>query len=151
MLHRLSFLATISCYTGLIVILNSHGALMPMRVLILGSILFLSACSASQVQKAAQISRGLTGGDQPRSAFLEPSVKEALEHEMRVCLDGNYKDAELRAECIQIAVAKVKEQKGLDEDLDLGGTVTVREIDEEEIIDGTENSEGEGSSSEDEQ
>lgn len=107
------------------------------KVVFLSMLFFLTACSQSSVQKVAKISRGLTGGEQPRSAFLEPSVKEALEHEMRVCLDGNYKDVELRAECVQTAVAKVKAQKGLDEDLDLGGEVIVIQSDEDDVIDGT--------------
>ncbi len=103
----------------------------------------LTACSASTVQKVAQVSRMLTGGEQPRSAFLDPTVKELLAHEMRVCLDGNEDDIELRAECAQIAVAKVKAQKGLDEDLDLGGEVIVRRVDEDEVIDGTKDGESE--------
>ncbi|NVJ68093.1 MAG: hypothetical protein HWE16_16535 [Gammaproteobacteria bacterium] len=107
------------------------------KILLLVSSLALAACSAATTQKVAKTMRGLTGGDQPRSAFLDSSVKEALEHEMRVCLDGNYKDQELRVKCTQIAVAKVKAQKGLDEEIDLGGEVIVRQIDEDEVIDGT--------------
>lgn len=103
--------------------------------------MLLAACSQSSVQKVAQVSRALTGGEQPNSAFLDPTVKELLEYEMRVCLDGNHKNAELRAECIQVAVAKVKAQKGLDEDVDLGGEVIVRQSDDDEVIDGTQEEE----------
>lgn len=108
------------------------------KLILLFSLVCLTACSTSTVQKVAEVSRKLTGGDQPRSAFLDSTVKEALEHEMRVCLDGNFDDAQLRAECVQTAVAKVKEQKGLDDNVDLGGQVTVEQTDEEEVIDGTQ-------------
>lgn len=101
------------------------------------SILFVFGCSSSQVQSVAKTMRGLTGGDHSRAAFLEPSVKEALDHEMRVCLDGEHEDVDLRAKCIQIAYDKVKAQKGLDKELDLGGEVIVEQIDENAVIDRT--------------
>ncbi|MRX28249.1 membrane lipoprotein lipid attachment site-containing protein [Kangiella sp. HZ709] len=113
------------------------------KIILALSIVVLTACSTSTVQKVAKVSRILTGGDPPRSAFLDSTVKEALAHEMSVCLDGNENDIELRAECAKIAVAKVKEQKGLEEDIDLGGEVIVRRVDEDEVIDGTKEGSGE--------
>ncbi len=114
------------------------------KIILLLAVITLGACSSGTAQKVAKTMRGLTGGDQPNSAFLDPTVKELLEYEMRVCLDGNDKDAELRAACIQTAVSKVKAQKGLDEDIDLGGEVIVRQSDEDEVIDGTQEEGDEG-------
>ncbi len=110
-----------------------------LQLTIISGLVFLSACSSSSVQTTAKIIRGLTGGDVPRKAFLDPSVKEALDHEMKVCMDGVEDDVELRTKCIQIAYAKVKAQKGLDKEIDLGGEVIVKQVDDDEVIDGTKN------------
>ncbi|WP_251358934.1 hypothetical protein [Kangiella sp. TOML190] len=113
------------------------GQTMRLGLLLIG-IIIISGCSSSSVQSAAKTVRGLTGGDVPRSQFLDPSVKQALEHEMRVCLDGNYEDVELRSKCVQVAYAKVKAQKGLDELPEVDGEVIVKQVDEDDVIDGTE-------------
>lgn len=96
---------------------------------LIGSVLILTACSTSQVQKVAKVSRTLTGGDVERAQLLEPSVKEALDHEMRVCMDGDVKNIEKRTQCIHLAVEKVRKDKGLDKKVDLGGEVIIRELD----------------------
>lgn len=107
------------------------------KLLLILIAVFIAGCSSSATQKVASVTRALTGGEQPASAFLDPTVKELLEYEMRVCLDGKDKDPELRTECIKTAVAKVKAQKGLDEEPDLDGEVIVRQTSDDEVIDGT--------------
>lgn len=145
--------ASNSCYTEIIYSLGE--SLMPFYKILtlIFFVIILNACSTGQVKKVAKVSRSLTGGDVERAQLLEPSVKEALDYEMRVCMDGDVKNIEKRTKCIHLAVEKVRKDKGLNDEIDFGGEVIIRELDENAAVneDAVDNKKDDEDSKEDDQ
>lgn len=93
---------------------------------------FLVGCTSTQSMDVLKGLSSLFGGPPDRKDLLDSSVQEELKRQFTLCLDGKDEDIELRKQCAQEAYAKVVETKELDKNPD--GTVTVREVKDDEVI-----------------